>query len=465
MKNHFKFLVLGGGSAGYSAAQVASKFTDSIAIVDGSKQLGGLCILHGCMPSKTLIYSAEVLHLAQKGKAFGLHIPNAQSSLEAIQARKRKIINEFAQYRESQLRSEKFHLYQQEAKFIDPHTLELEDGTLLTADKIVIATGSKTFIPDIPGLKDTPYLTSDEILDLDTPPQSIITLGGGIISCELSQYLQRIGIHVTIIQRSKHLLKKLPTDISSVLENAFTQEGIKLVTDTKILSISGDNEEVTVTFSHKDKRINLSAQKLFLALGREPNVSNLSLDKAGVCVDQNGYIKTNKFQQTSADHIYACGDCSNHHEIVHLAVLEGEIAAKHALSPLEPTPIHYQDLVKITFTDPQIATVGKREADLLHSKIPFISASYPFSDHGKSILMEAPHGFVRIVASPDTGKVLGAECVGKDASELIHSMAVGISLSATAQDLLKTHWYHPTLSEIWTYPLEEVALNIKSIDP
>lgn len=294
----------------------------------------------------------------------------------------------------------------------------------------------------------------------------MIVLGGGIVSCELAQFLRRIGSRVTVIQRNPRLLKEFSPDASRVIEDAFRAEGLEIITDTRVEAITAIPNGVRVTFTHNGQRHTREATHLFNALGRVPNTSRLGLDAAGVALTHSHHIRTDEFQRTTNPAIYAAGDCVGPHEIVHLAVLQGEIAAKHALaqSPHSsavklppPTPVNYDHLVKIVFTDPQLATAGVSEKQLHARGLPFVSASYPFDDHGKSLLMEAKRGFVKILAHQPTGRILGAECVGPDASELIHPLAVALALNATVHDLLKTHWYHPTLSEIWTYPLEDCA--------
>lgn len=454
---NFDILVIGGGSAGYAAANTASQYTRSIGIVDNSPALGGLCILRGCMPSKTLIYAAEILHLAQKGNTFGLQIPKAKVDMKALQTRKKALIEDFAHYRRTQLTQKKFKLFREKGTFINPETFQLESSRIqLTAKKFVIATGSYVNTPSIPGLKEISFLTSDEILDLNFIPKSTIVLGGGVVACELAQFLKRIGSKVIQIQRSPHILKEASTQTAKIIENTFKEEGIELFTHTHIQSIKKTQRALyEVTFKQAGKYISKKAHLVFNALGRKPASNNLGLEKASVKLSPSGHILTNNYQQTSNKNIYAAGDVCGPHEIVHVAVLQGEYAAHHALGKQKNhSPINYDHLVKVIFTDPQFAHAGLTEKALKSKKIAYIKADYPFNDHGKSLLMDATKGYVKIWAAKKTGIVLGAECLGKDASELIHPLATAITLNATVSDLLKVHWYHPTLSEIWTYPLE-----------
>ena len=453
----YDFLILGGGSAGFNAARVAVSLGLRTAIVDGARDLGGLCILRGCMPSKTLLYMADILHLAQKGTTFGLKIPSASADMKAIHARKKKIISEFAAYREQALASGQFDLMRAHARFLDPHTVELSDGRRLSAPHILIGTGSKVSVPPVPGLAESKFWTSDDVLDLDFIPKSVIVLGGGIVACELAQFLSRIGSRVTLIQRSAHLLRDHSAAAATVVQQAFVDEGIELFTGTKLERITTDRRGVTVDFLHDGKKITRRAAHLFNALGREPNTGTLDLAAAGVRARPNGQIITNRWQQTNVPHIYAGGDCSGPVEIVHVAIQQGELAVRHAAGVKKIKSIDWSLLLNVVFTDPQLATIGRLERELDAAGTPYLVASYPFNDHGKSILMDANYGYVKVIAEPERGRILGAEIVGKDAGELIHLFSGPLAMKATVFDLLRAPWYHPTLAEIITYPLEEIA--------
>lgn len=457
MQTDFDFVVIGGGSAGYAAARTAHSLGRKVAVIDGAPELSGLCILRGCMPSKTLLYSAEVLHLAQRGSEFGLNIPDARVNLPALMDRKRSYIREFADYRKQQLEDGRFALFRSNARFIEPNVLQLDNGIRINAAKSIIATGSKISWPDIPGLRECTTHTSDDVLDAVTLPDSMIVLGGGVVACELSQYLSRIGVKVMQIQRSPHILKEYTPEASSVVEQAFREERISLYTDTKLIGIEKIfGGYIRVIFEQHGKTVAVEALGVMNALGRSPVTDTLGLEKIGVELTQNGQIKVDSFQQSSVPGIYAAGDCTGPHEIVHVAIMQGEVAAKHACdAPVEP--VDYRALTSVVFTDPQVAYCGLSSSTLEARKESIVSASYPFNDHGKSMVMRALYGHVRTWADMHTGELLAAECVGKDAGELIHSMAVAIQLRAKVQDLLKAHWYHPTLSEIWSYPLEECA--------
>ncbi len=452
----FDYVVIGGGSAGYAAARTAREHCQRVAIIDGAPELAGLCILRGCMPSKTLIYTAEMQHHARHASTYGLNVTTGRADMKRVRARKRAIIEDFADYRRQQLESERFTLLRARAEFVDSHTVRLSDGRTVRSKFFLIATGSVVAQPAVNGLDNPDIWTSDDVLDLDALPQSVIVLGGGIVACELAQYLSRMDVVVTQIQRSPHVLKDFPEAASDTVAKVFRNEGIELFTGTKLLGIRGNAKNgFSVAFEHGGKRLARSGERVLNALGRVPATTGLGLDKAGVELLRSGHIKCNEFQQSTCSHIYAGGDCAGPHEIVHLAILQGETAARHAFG-FKVTPYNEDHLVAVVFTDPQVAMAGRSAKQLKADGIDFVTASYPFDDHGKSILMEAKAGYVAIHAERNTGKVVGAECVGKEGGELVHALAVAITVGATVKDLLKVQWYHPTLSEIWSYPLEAI---------
>jgi len=297
---------------------------------------------------------------------------------------------------------------------------------------------------------------------LDYLPEECIVLGGGVVASELAQFLSRVGCRVVQLQRSKHILKDFSSEASSVVEEAFREEKIDLYTGVSLQSFEqiGENK-IRVNFEQGGKSHQLETGFLFNALGRKPATTNLGLEKVGLDCLRSGHVETNAFQQTPISNIYAAGDCAGPHEIVHIAIKQGETAAKHAFGQPVP-PMGYESLLTVVFTDPQVAKVGLSPDQIRSLGMEPVSSYYPFDDHGKSILMEAKYGYVSVHADRGSSRILGAECVSKDAGELIHSLSVAVALRATPADLLKADWYHPTLSEIWTYPLEDLAEELAS---
>jgi len=462
----FDVAIIGGGSGGYAAARTAATAGLKTVVIEGGRELGGLCILRGCMPTKALLYAADVLHLTRIADTWGLRVPEAGFDFAAVMARKNAMIKEFADDRVRQLTEGKFKFIRGTARFLDPHTVELSNGDRLTAKNFIVSTGSVVAEPPLPELKKVGCLTSDEALALERPPKSLIVLGGGPVAVEFAQFFARFDVKVTLIQRSEHILRDFDTDAADVLEEVFRRDGITLYTDTQLKDAWLEGGLKLISFRHWDRgtsrhanpgqTIVEPADEILFALGRTPDTSTLHLQKAGVATE-NGRIVTDDRMQTSAPHIYAAGDCTGPYEIVHIAIQQGEIAAHNIAHPDRPQRIDYRLLTSVVFTDPQIATVGLTAKEARQRNIPFLSASYPFSDHGKSLIMEAKDGFVKLLADPKTGEILGGSCVGPMGGELIHEIIAAMSKGMTVHELAAMPHYHPTLAEIWTYPAEELS--------
>jgi len=465
----FDVAVLGGGSAGYAAARTAAGASLKTVVIEGGEEVGGLCILRGCMPTKALLYAAEVVHLASHPEPWGIRPGKVSFDFKQVMARKNALIKDFADYRVNQLNCGKFEFIRANARFLDPHTVTfgrtgLSVGpdtqrrvpTKLTAKYFVIATGSTVATSPLPQLNEIGFITSDEALVLNKLPKSLIVLGGGAIACEFAQFFARFGVKVTLVQRSEYVLKEFDTDAAAVIEEVFRREGIRVITGTKLSKARRKGKLKTVSFWHEGKMVSVSAEEILFALGREPNTASLGLEKTGVKTE-NGRIVANERMQTSAPHIYAGGDCTGPYEIVHLAVQQGEIAAHNIINPNKPRRMDYRLLIVIVFTEPQVAFVGLTEKEAKAQGISFLAASYPFNDHGKSLIMEAKDGFVKLLAEPKTGEILGGSCVGPVGGELLHDIVVAMAKRMTVHELAAVPHYHPTLAEIWTYPAEELA--------
>lgn len=452
--------VLGGGSAGYAAARTAASGGLRTVLLEGAAQTGGLCILRGCMPSKALLYAAEVLHLARQGRTWGLRIPKSGFHFPAVMARKSAMIADFAGYRRQQLEKGPFDFLRAQARFTGPHTLELTGPRAkprsLTARNFILCTGSVTALPPCPGLEKTGFMTSDDALSLRALPRSLIVLGGGPIAVELAQFFCRMDVKVTLIQRSAHILRESDPDAAAALEAVLRREGVRLFAPTHLLRAFrlGRNKGIEFEFDNGTRRV--TAENILVATGRTPNTAGLGLDRIGVSIE-GGRIITNSGMRTSVPHVYAAGDCTGPNQIVHIAVEQGEVAARNILNPRRPRRVDDRLLIRVVFTEPQVASVGLTEKEAAARGIPILAASYPFADHGKSLIMEAKDGFVKLLADKKTGVLIGGACVGPSGGELIHEIVAAIYARMTARELAAMPHYHPTLAEIWTYPAEEIA--------
>jgi dihydrolipoamide dehydrogenase len=456
----FDVAIIGGGSGGYAAARTAAGAGLKTAVIEGGEEVGGLCILRGCMPTKALLYAAEVKHLAEHAETWGVRAGKVSLDFAQVMARKNAQIKDFADFRVRQLNSKRFKFIRANAKFLGGHTVQLSNGQKLAAKNFVIATGSGVAPSPLPQLNDVGFITSDDAVALKKLPKSLIILGGGAIACEFAQFFARSGVKVTLIQRSEHLLKEFDADAGAAVETVFRREGVQVFTGTKLLDAKRKGKLKTVSFQQNGRIVSVSAEEILFALGRVPNTASLALENAGVKTE-NGRVVTNDRMQTSAPHIFAAGDCTGPHEIVHIAIQQGETAVHNIVKPKSPRRMDYRLLISVVFTEPQVAFVGLTEKEAAARKIPFLAASYPFNDHGKSLIMEAKDGFVKLLSNPKTGEILGGSCVGPVGGELIHEIVAAMAKRMTVHELAAMPHYHPTLAEIWTYPAEELAEKIK----
>jgi pyruvate/2-oxoglutarate dehydrogenase complex dihydrolipoamide dehydrogenase (E3) component len=462
----FDFAIIGGGSAGYAAARTAADLGLKTAVIEGGAEVGGLCILRGCMPSKTLIESANRMLTLRRAEEFGLRARGLEAHAGEIIARKRRLIGEFADYRREQLETGKFDFIRGRARFTDSHTVEITwpgaPARTLQARSFLISTGSSIQTPPVPGLAECGALTSDEALDLEVLPRSLIVLGGGPVALEMAHYFSALGVEVTVLQRGPQLLSGSDPDIAHSLEEALRERGLAIFTGTKITAIESTENGKRIHFEDASGTHVIGSTHILNALGRKPQLDGLGLDAARV-EHPHHRIETNAHQQTNEPHIFAAGDCCGPHEVVHIAVQQGEIAARNAARILAGEPsaalesIDYRLKLFVVFTEPQVATVGLSEIEARARGIAFRSATYPFDDHGKSLVMGEPEGFVKLLADATTGEILGGAVVGPHASDLIHEIVVAMHFRSTAAQLAAVPHYHPTLSEIWTYPAEELA--------
>ena len=460
----FDVAVIGGGSAGFAAARTASGLGARTVVIEGGAQVGGLCILRGCMPSKSLLESAHRWHDIRRAREFGLVAKAVEVDMKCVQARKQHLIGGFAAYRRKQLRQGDFTLVRGHASFLDPQTLLVTRGRkqeLVTASAFIVATGSVITRVPVPGLWETGCLTSDTALDADKIPKRLAVLGGGVIAVELGQFFARVGSRTTILQRSKRIVRNYDPDVSLELERAFKAEKIDVRTGVKLLEVSKTGKGKKILFQRGRKREEIVVDEILYAMGRAPALEGLKLENAGVTL-VDGKLPVNDHLASSAPHIFAAGDAVGPHEVVHIAIQQGEIAARNAVHLLrgdQGTPETIDDRLKalVTFTDPEIASVGLTETEATARGMEFLSASYPFRDHGKAMIGGHEFGFVKLLAEKSRGEIIGAEIIGPHASDLIHELIAVMRYRGTAQELALMPHYHPTLAEIVTYPAEEIA--------
>ncbi len=465
-ESSYDYIVLGGGSAGYASAAAAVRAGLRVAVVEGGDEVGGLCILRGCMPSKALLESAHRALAIRRAGEFGLRAEYHGADPVALIARKRRLIEDFAGFRREQLESGKFEFVRGRARFLDPHTVEVDRfgaGTRrLTGRAFLIATGSQINWVEVPGLQETGCMTSDDVLDSDRLPKSVVVLGGGAIALEAASYYAGLGSEVTVVQRGPQLLKEVDADVASALKKALEHRGIKVFVSTVLVRAEKTDAGLKrMRFYQHGVELAMEAEEIIYALGRRANTDNLGLDCAGIAFGKQG-IRVEKTQQTSVPHIFAAGDVCGPFEVVHSAIQQGEIAARNAARVLggvgaKMEEMEYSLKLFAVFTHPEVASVGATERETADAGVPFIEAKYSFADHGKAMVRGETEGFVKLIVAHDTRRILGASVIGPEASELIHEVVVAMRFGATAGQLAQVPHYHPTLSEVWTYPAEALA--------
>lgn len=499
--NDFDLLILGGGSAGYAAARVASQMGARIGLVERGP-VGGLCILDGCMPSKALIRPANVLHLMRTSGDLGLHAGDVRVDFGRIMARKRELVDELATYRRDEIaRATGVELLLGEARFTGPRSISLrptcDDGTPiggaerpLTARKLVLATGSYAWAPPMRELEEVGYLTSDQALALPQPPASMVVLGGGVIAVELGQFYARMGTRVTMLQRSGHILSHEDPDIGETLEGYLRDEGIELQADSHVRgcyrAASGD---CVMIADVAGERRRFPGAVLLVATGRRAAIRGLGLDAAGVGLNEDGcFVQVDESMRTSNPDVYAAGDVATMRQMTHIAVLQGEVAGFNAaralgfgggldafLSPQARRlggvaaggpdgllRMDYSVVPQVVFSDPPFARVGLNEREARAAGRDYLVARYDFADHGMAEVMAQTKGFVKMLADRYDGRILGVQVLGHQADTLIHEALVAMAFGATAEQLARIPHYHPTLSEILTYPAEELAAKVRA---
>ena len=462
----YDLAVVGAGSAGYAAARTAAALGLKVAVIEGGKQVGGLCILRGCMPTKTMLESAHRNHEIGRAREFGIQVGKPKPDWKAILKRKDRLIAEFADYRREQLEKGKFTFYRAKGRFTGPHRMALEVvgkervPAEIEAKTFLVATGSRTAKREIAGLEEVGYWTSDECLQAAKPVKSLIVLGGRAVALEFAQYYAHLGVKVTVIQRSERLLPESDPEVGDTLAKVFRDQGSEVFCGTQIQRVVKKGNKKRVEFLQNGKKKSVDAEQVLQALGREPDVDSLALWTAGVKTEK-GKVVTQTTQQTNVPHIFAAGDVCGPYEVVHLAIRQGEVAAKNAAALVagkEPRErMDYRLKLEVIFTSPEAAGVGYSEKECREKGWEIVTSSYPFADHGKSMAMGATEGFVKLIALKQRGEIVGAQVVGPHASDLIHEPLAIMGYRGTAEEMMNLPHYHPTLSEIWTYPAEAIV--------
>lgn len=457
VKQEFDVVVIGGGSGGYAAAKMAVSKGLTVAVVEKAQELGGLCILRGCMPTKALLETSNRLRAIREAGEFGIEVEEPRFDLDALRERKSKLVNGFQEWRVKGLQKGDFELIRGQARFLDAHHIEVND-LKIKGKSFVIATGSDEKVPPIQGLAKTPFWTSDEVVDLPSVPERVVVVGTGAVGMESAHLFQGLGSQVSIISRSRPLVSSVEPEISEAMEKRCADLGIEVVFENGLQSVKYEESIFSLTLA--DGSV-LQAEGLVVATGRKPMLDGLALEKAGFSEGVRS-IEINEHCQTEVPHIYAVGDCASPLAVVHLAVMQGEVASANIARQLAGESLAETwdlDLKMFgIFTDPEIVQVGLTSEEVRERGIEAATVAYRFDDQGKGEIVGEKHGLVMMVADQKTGRILGASGMGPHVIDYAHTITVALHQKLTVAEFLKIPSYHPTLGEIWTYAAEEFEL-------
>ena len=446
--NHFDLIIVGGGSAAFSAAIKANELEKKTLIINAGLPMGGTCVNVGCVPSKYLIRAAESIHYSSHSNFRSVKTNKASFNFKDIIQEKRDLVNTLRQQKYIDIASDLpfVTLLDGYAKFKDSKTVIVNENKTFTADKFLIATGSKTKIPPIKGLEDIDYLTNRSLFEMETLPDSLVVLGGGYIALEIAQMMHRLGSKVTLIQRSNQLLSNQVRDIATEIQDHLRNEGIEIITGSKIELIEKDGDEISIDLYVGRRPKVIRAEKLVVATGTSPNTSGFGLEEIGVELNASGHIKTNDYLQTNFASLYAAGDNINTPAFVYTAAYEGNLAVENMFLE-KPSQKDYLGMPWVVFTDPQIAGVGKDEAQAEKENINFEVSKLPLDMVPRSLAALDTRGFVKLIRDKDTDKLIGARIVAPEGSELTMELSLAIKYGIPTKELAKSFHAYLTLSE------------------
>lgn len=441
----FDVVVIGGGPGGYPAAIKAAQSGKSVALIEAG-QLGGTCLNRGCIPSKALIAGAESLHRIRQAEEFGIHVENVSFDFSKMVKRKDKIVDKVRNGLEGLIAANKITLFKGYGKFVTPRRIKItgEDNCEILADKTIIATGSEP--KEMPSFPFDHKLVHDStsMLDIDTLPDHLVIVGGGVIGCEFASLYVEFGVKVTILEVLPRIIPMECTSVSNALTKSFKQRGIEIQTNVFVDSIDRHDNSVTVKLAGGDT---LDADMALVATGRKLNIKDIGLEKAGVIVNDKGLIQVDDRMETTVPGIYAVGDIASRWWLAHVASHQGVVAASNAVG--NPMKMHYNAVPSVIFTNPEIGTVGYTLEDAINKGYHATLGTFPFQALGKSQAAFQTEGFAQVVVDKDTGQVLGAQVVGHEAATLVAEMGVVIANEMTIEDVTHTIHAHPTIAEAW----------------
>lgn len=437
--------VIGSGPGGYVAAIRAAQLGKSVALIE-KDLLGGCCLNVGCIPTKTLLSSASLLHQVKRAKEFGITTGPISFHYDQMKKRKDQVIGKIRTGLEGLIRSNKITIYRGAAQFEAPKLLKVmgQDSLYIEAENIIIATGSIPLDVRAFPCDHQRILNSTSILELTEAPKSLAIVGGGYIGCEFASLFAELGTKVTILEALPTILAAQGSQIAQFMTKTFTAKGVEIQTNVMVKSIENRGTGVQITLADGKT---IHADFALVSVGRKVYTEGLGLEKAGLKTTDRGFIETDSHMETEVRGLYAIGDVTGKWMLAHVASHQGIVAANNACG-IE-SHIHYEAVPAVVFTSPEIATVGMTLEQAQKAGFDAIAGSFPFVALGKAQASMDTEGFAQVISDKKTGQILGAVVIGHEASNLIAEMALAIQNELTLESVIETIHAHPTIAEAW----------------
>lgn len=439
----YDLAIIGGGPAGYTAAELAGKSGLKVVLFE-KNSLGGVCLNEGCIPTKTLLYSAKVYTTAKDSGKYGISCDTVSFDLPKIIARKNKVVRKLTAGIKAKMIEAQVEIIAGSAEIISVETGSIEiacNHQNFIARKLLICTGSEVIVPAIPGVDKTAFWTSREALENKEIPETLLIIGGGVIGIEFASFFNTLGTKVIVVEMLDEILGGMDKELSALLRAELTKKGIEFHLKTKVTAINDTQVEI----EKEGEKQFLEVSQILLSVGRKPVLTGLGLENLPLELDRNG-LKVNEFMQTSHPDIYACGDVTGFSLLAHTAVREAEIAVEHIIGKNEK--MSYKAIPGVVYTNPEVAGVGKTEEILQTEGINYTVKKIPMAYSGRFVAEnEQGNGICKILESAD-GVILGVHILGNPASEMIVIAGIAIEKAWKAEELKAMVFPHPTVGEI-----------------
>lgn len=449
-KNHFDLIIIGGGSAAFSATIKAEELGLSTLMVNAGLPFGGTCVNVGCVPSKTLIRSAETAYHASHSNFPGINPKGVDIDFARVIREKKQLVATLQQKKYIDVVSdfENLRMIEGWAEFLDTKTILVNGKDKYTAPKFLIATGATTNVPKIEGLEEVGYLTNNTLFDLEEKPESLTIMGAGYIGLEIAMAYNRLGVHVRIIEFTDRVLRTQTPDISEELEKQMKSEGIEILPNFRAVKFEKSGTDTIIYCKCPDGSITKLVEpgRMVVVSGISPNTKRLGLQNIDIQLTEKGHIVVNEKMETNASNIYAAGDVTNTPAFVYTAAHEGKVAVENAFAGAEKK-VDYSSLPWVVFTDPQVAGAGLDEVQAEAQGISFEVSKLPLSEVPRSIAARDTRGFIKLIRNTETDKLIGARVVAPEGGELIQQLSMAIKYGITVTDLAQSLYPYLTLGE------------------